>query len=192
MIKGQSQGSGSLAHFLILVVWVTATFACANAARAAESPEGPNACGCRQDSAGTCYCDRKAKCGCPGECEPKGCEEKRAKQFEKEVDLETKKAEAAARKGRSDTADEERVPAPVRTEPAEVSPRRHPAPPVEARAAKAPAPREQEKPREHRMTTAQRRELTRLLDLYLEEHPEARQRNLEQARADLRGADPRP
>lgn len=57
-----------------------------------------NACGCYRDSAGSCLCDRKAKCGCPEECEPKGCEEKRAKELEKEIQTETKRAKDAEKK----------------------------------------------------------------------------------------------
>jgi len=59
-----------------------------------------NACGCYADSAGRCFCGRKGKCACPGECEPKGCEEKRAKEMEKEVAAETKKAAEAEKKQR--------------------------------------------------------------------------------------------
>jgi hypothetical protein len=53
-----------------------------------------NACGCYGDGV-NCTCERKAKCGCPGECEPKGCEEKRQKEMQKEIDAETKKAKEA-------------------------------------------------------------------------------------------------
>ena len=42
-----------------------------------------NKCGCYKDGAGTCFCDKKAKCGCPGDCEPKGCDEKREQQMKK-------------------------------------------------------------------------------------------------------------
>lgn len=59
-----------------------------------------NACGCYQDATGACYCGKKSKCGCPGECEPKGCEEKRAKELEKEIQAETKRAQEADRKHR--------------------------------------------------------------------------------------------
>lgn len=60
-----------------------------------------NACGCYADSQGRCFCGKgKAKCACPGECEPKGCEEKRAKQMEKEIAAETKKAAEADKKQR--------------------------------------------------------------------------------------------
>jgi hypothetical protein len=58
----------------------------------AEAGNKPNACGCYRDSSGSCFCGKKGKCACPGECEPKGCEEKRAKELDKEIAAETKKA----------------------------------------------------------------------------------------------------
>jgi hypothetical protein len=59
-----------------------------------------NACGCYKDTAGACFCGRKGKCSCPGDCEPKGCEEKRAKEMQKEINAETKKAAEADKKQR--------------------------------------------------------------------------------------------
>jgi len=42
-----------------------------------------NACGCYKNGS-SCVCtDRKAKCECPGDCEPVGCEEKRQKELER-------------------------------------------------------------------------------------------------------------
>lgn len=72
------------------------------AARAAvkEAPKALNACGCYADTSGKCICTRRGKCECPGECEPKGCGEKRARQMEKEIAAETKKAKEADRKAR--------------------------------------------------------------------------------------------
>src|ERR1022692_4750406 len=58
----------------------------------------PNKCGCYKDTAGTCFCAKKGKCGCPGDCEPKGCEEQRDKEIQKEIEAETKKAEASQSK----------------------------------------------------------------------------------------------
>ena len=63
-----------------------------------------NACGCYQKLDGSCVCGRPSKCGCPGECEPKGCEEKRQKEIDKEIQAETKKAEDADRKRREEAA----------------------------------------------------------------------------------------
>jgi hypothetical protein len=130
-------------------------------ARAEEAEETPNACGCTRSSAGLCYCSKKAKCGCPGECEPKGCEEKRAKELEKEIREETRKAEQAGR-GKERSGDEE-------------------APPVKA----APAKEKEEKAAKPKLSTAQRRELARLIDAYLSDHPEAGGKTLEQARREL-------
>jgi len=64
----------------------------------------PNACGCYQKSDGTCVCGRPSKCGCPEQCEPKGCEEKRTKELDKEIQAETKKAEEAEKKRREEAA----------------------------------------------------------------------------------------
>ena len=64
-----------------------------------------NACGCYRDSAGSCYCGKKGgKCVCPGECEPQGCEEKRAKEIQKEVDAEAKRAREAEKKQEDEQA----------------------------------------------------------------------------------------
>ena len=66
----------------------------------ASAPKAVNACGCYSDATGKCFCGRKGKCECPGECEPRGCEEKRAKQLQKDIASETKKAAEADRKER--------------------------------------------------------------------------------------------
>ena len=64
-----------------------------------------NACGCYRDSAGSCFCGKKGgKCACPGECEPQGCEEKRAKELQKEVDAEAKHAREAEKKQQGEQA----------------------------------------------------------------------------------------
>ena len=83
--------------------------------KAAEKSSGAaaqkvNACGCYANGAGSCFCGRKAKCGCPGECEPKGCEEKRARQMEKEIAAETRKAAEAERKQRRAEASGDKAP----------------------------------------------------------------------------------
>jgi hypothetical protein len=62
------------------------------AAKPAAEAKTLNACGCYRNAAGECFCGRRGKCDCPGDCEPKGCEEKRAKQMQKEIAAETKKA----------------------------------------------------------------------------------------------------
>src|ERR1700710_601206 len=64
-----------------------------------------NACGCYRDSVGSCFCGKKGgKCVCPGECEPQGCEDKRAKEMQKEVDAEAKHAREAEKKQEDEQA----------------------------------------------------------------------------------------
>ena len=126
----------------------------------ADEVPARNACGCQQDSAGICSCDRGARCGCPGECEPKGCAEKREKQLQKEVEFETKKAKSEM--GEHPTS------APKSAAPA--------GPPVGQ-------PRKREA--QHHLTPKDIRELGRLLQAYLEEHPADRDETLEATRAKL-------
>jgi len=143
-----------------IVVWGAALIA--GGATAAAAPEGqPNACGCYSDGTGACYCGKKTKCGCPGECEPKGCEEKRQKQLEKEIAAETKKAtsgqaagKATKEKAHADDADEA-----------------------------AAATKKKAKP----MSAAQKKELVKLLDAYLAEHPEGRSQTITEVRGTLGG-----
>ena len=118
-----------------------------------------NSCGCYKDGA-TCYCDKKAKCGCPGDCEPKGCEAQRDKELQKEIDAETKKAAAS---GHKTPASDEESPKSKREESA---------------ATKASS---------HKMTAAQSKQLAKLLDLYLADHPDARGRSIEDVRSDVSG-----
>jgi hypothetical protein len=104
-----------------VVVWCLAGsfgvvgIATANAAKAKKQAAAPppagkkvNACGCYADAANNCFCGRKGKCDCPGECEPKGCEEKRAKAMEKEVAAETKRAAEADKKQKQKSAEAEK------------------------------------------------------------------------------------
>ncbi len=87
---------------------------------AAAAPAAPhkdvNACGCYKDTAGACMCAKKGKCDCPGECEPKGCEEKRAKEMEKEIAAETKKAAEADKKQRASDGDKSEKPGKKKTD----------------------------------------------------------------------------
>jgi hypothetical protein len=124
----------------------------------AASAADRNGCGCYQTDSGSCYCDKKAKCGCPGECEPKGCEEKRQKEMEKEISAETKRAHDSER-GRGGAA------------PAG----------VEKAAETKPASGKT-------LTAAQLRELSRLLSLYVAAHPDAGGKTVEQVGRDLDGA----
>jgi hypothetical protein len=125
-----------------------------------------NACGCYRDSAGSCFCGKKGKCACPGDCEPKGCDEKRARQLEKEIAEETKKATAAdahhAAKGK--------VPAASRED-------------GEAGDQDAKGSRPKDKPAH--LTTAQKKDLLRLLDAYLAEHPEGKSQTINELRSAL-------
>jgi len=138
-----------------VVIWGGAFVAGASSASAA--PEGkPNACGCYSDSTGACYCGKKTKCGCPGECEPKGCEEKRAKQMEKEIAAETKKATSGGGGKSSKTK--------VKEESSGES--------------EAEAPKKKAKA----LSAAQKKELVKLLDAYLAEHPEGKSQTIGEVR----------
>jgi hypothetical protein len=79
-------------------------------ATASSPAKAVNACGCYKDTAGACFCGRKGKCACPGDCEPKGCDEKRAKEIQKEIAVETKKAALADKKQRKASHDSEKKP----------------------------------------------------------------------------------
>src|SRR3954470_19056389 len=132
------------------------TLSFAGAARAADGDL--NACGCRQTGQGFCTCEKKSKCGCPGECEPKGCEEKRAKQLEKEIQAETKKAEEASRRqNRAGAHGSDDQAGPSDEAGGRGAPSR-------------PAPQNAQK-NAPKMTAAQKKDLARLLGLYLAEHP---------------------
>ena len=62
------------------------------------SAQTPNACGCYRDDAGACRCTKKSKCGCPEECEPVGCEEKRQREAGRQADAELKRIAAREKK----------------------------------------------------------------------------------------------
>ncbi|HZL20816.1 MAG TPA: hypothetical protein VFG23_23990 [Polyangia bacterium] len=125
----------------------------------------PNKCGCYKDSAGTCFCAKKGKCGCPGDCEPKGCEEQRDKEIQKEIDAETKKAEASQNKRSAGDQDGDNGDNGAKAE-------REPARP--ARAARP------------KLSPAQAKQLAKLIDLYLVDHPDARGKAIEDVRSDMR------
>jgi hypothetical protein len=124
-----------------------------------------NKCGCElNESNNTCSCSKGAKCGCPGECEPKGCEEKRAAQMKKEVDAETKKAAEADKKHKASGGGETRT---ASTRDGDNGK------PTKA-AATGP-----------KMPPAQVKQLAKLLDSYLKGNPDARSKNAEELRNDL-------
>lgn len=144
-----------------VVVWVGAFVAGASSASAA--PEGtPNACGCYSDSTGSCYCGKKTKCGCPGECEPKGCEEKRQKQLEKEIAQETKKATSGQGAGK---ATKEKA----------------------HEAASEDGDEGGAKKKAKPLSAGQKKELVKLLDAYLAEHPEGKSQTITEVRGALGG-----
>ena len=131
------------------------------AARAEKRPV--NACGCYGE-AGSCICEKKSKCGCPGECEPKGCEAERQKQLQKEIDAETKRAK-----------EEEKA----RNKPLE-----------QAKSEgddsdSAAADKGAQKPAVRPMSAIQKKQFLKLLEAYLAEHPEANNKMLSEVRSEL-------
>ncbi|HVZ74750.1 MAG TPA: hypothetical protein VHJ20_20345 [Polyangia bacterium] len=118
---------GILGSWLVVVTFFAVVGAAGPAA--AKSPKGApksgaqatpapatgkdvNACGCYKDANGACLCAKKGKCGCEGDCEPKGCEEKRQKEMEKEMAAEEKKAAEADKKQRESGGDKSEAPPP--------------------------------------------------------------------------------
>jgi hypothetical protein len=126
-----------------------------------------NKCGCTlNESNNSCSCSKGAKCGCPGECEPKGCEEKREAQRKKEIDAETKKAAEADRKHKASSGGETRT-ASMKTESGKDD------------GAKSEATGGA------KMSAAQTKQLAKLLDGYLKANPGARSKNVEELRNEL-------
>jgi len=143
---------------IVLAIVLVLPSAGGNLARAQKKTL--NACGCYGDGV-TCTCEKKAKCGCPGECEPKGCEEKRQKEMQKEIEAETKKAKEAEEAHKAKTnpksADDD----------------------DDEAAAKAKAPAV--KP----MTAVMKKQFAKLIDAYLAEHPEGKNKMLWEVRGEL-------
>ena len=128
-----------------------------------------NKCGCTlNESNNTCTCSKAAKCGCPGECEPKGCEAKREAQRKKEIDAETKKAAEADKKHKATTGGGELKNASEKAEKGDKGAKEEP-----------PAPGAK------KMSPAQVKQLAGLLDGYLKLHPDARSKNAEELRNEL-------
>ena len=92
---------------LILLGFVASVMGGSSASVRGEETK-TNACGCYQNTAGQCICIRRGKCDCPGECEPKGCDEKRQKELNKAIQEETRKAEAAEKKRQEEAAQKQR------------------------------------------------------------------------------------
>jgi hypothetical protein len=147
------------APLLALVIWVGA-----GNANAADK----NKCGCYKDGSGVCFCDKKAKCGCPGDCEPKGCDAAREKQIQKEIEAETKKAAEADRKHKATAASETKM--------------------VSTRTAKNDGDNGDNgkaAPAGQKLSPAQTKQLAKLLDSYLKAHPGERSKNVEELRNEL-------
>jgi hypothetical protein len=124
----------------------------------------PNKCGCtRNESNNSCSCSKGAKCGCPGDCEPKGCEEKREAQMKKEIEAETKKAAEADKKHKASSGGEMKA-ASARESNGDNGPPAKAAP---------------------KMAPAQTKQLAKLLDAYLKANPDARSKNAEELRNEL-------
>jgi len=129
-----------------------------------------NKCGCTlNESNNSCSCSKGAKCGCPGECEPKGCEEKREAQRKKEIDAETKKAAEADRKHKASSGSE--------TKTVSAKMEKGNGDNGKAEAASGPSGT--------KMSAAQTKQLGKLLDGYLKAHPDARSKNAEELRNEL-------
>jgi hypothetical protein len=126
-----------------------------------------NKCGCtRNESNNTCSCAKGAKCGCPGDCEPKGCEEKREQQMKREIEAETKKAAEADRKHKASSGSETKT--------------------VSAKMDKSNGDNgKAEAASGAKLSAAQTKQLGKLLDGYLKQHPDARSKNAEELRNEL-------
>jgi hypothetical protein len=149
---------------VILAAALVLPVAGAKLARAEKHPV--NACGCYGEN-NNCTCEKKAKCGCPGECEPKGCEVARQKEMDKEVEAETKRAKEAE-KARNKPKEDATSAGDDDDGPSSGS---------KAGAAKAPAV----KP----MSASTKKQFLKLLEAYLAEHPEAKNKMLSEVRAEL-------
>lgn len=124
-----------------------------------------NACGCSQSPAGECFCTKQAKCGCPGMCEPVGCSAKREKEFKRELEAETRRATGASASRTRESEGKRAAPA--------------------AEGADAPTERTAPPKKAPSLTTAQEKALRRLLDAYLQTHPDAQDRSVGEVRASL-------
>jgi hypothetical protein len=94
--------------------WILATvlvLGVAGLPRAGRAEE-VNACGCYRAGDGNCICTKvkKAKCACPGDCEPVGCEAQRQKQANKEADAALKRINAKEKRKAADAAKQAKHP----------------------------------------------------------------------------------
>jgi hypothetical protein len=153
---------------LTLTLSLALALVCAKPARADKHPT--NACGCYTLN-NSCFCEKKAKCGCPGECEPKGCEAERQKQLQKEIDEETRKAKEAEK------AKEEAKAATDKKDDGEEATKDGAKDASKASAKGGKAVR--------KMTAAQKKQLAKLIDAYLAENPDDAGRSVSDVRGDL-------
>lgn len=143
-----------------VALWAAAFTGVIGAREGATFGADRNACGCYQTDGGSCYCEKKSKCGCPGECEPKGCEEKRQKEIDKEIHAETKRAQDSARtRGGNDRSG--------------------------GTVAKSADASEKEPSAAKPLTPAQLHELARLLDSYVRAHPDESGKGIDQLAREL-------
>jgi hypothetical protein len=158
---------------LVLCAALVVPSAISGLAHAEKHPT--NACGCYGEL-NACFCEKKAKCGCPGECEPKGCEEERQKKLQKEIDEETKKAKEAE-KAEQEKAKAKESQKTAKGEDEEDAAKSDKDDNKGARKGKAGPVR--------KMTAAQIKQLQKLIDAYLAQHPDAGQKTLSEVREDL-------
>jgi hypothetical protein len=148
--------------FWTVILAVALVSPTAGAARAAKKKL--NACGCYGEG-NNCTCTRNAKCGCPGECEPKGCEEARQKQLQKEIEAETKKAKEA------EAAAERKLNPEAKAEEGD-----------DAASGKGKAKAPVAKP----MTAAAKKQLVKFIEAYLAAYPENKNKMLWEVRDELK------
>ena len=92
---------------LVLTLPLIDTAGRTSPAQARSDRTAVNKCGCYEESPGVCKCLRKSRCGCPGECEPLGCEEKRQKDLSRRMEEELRKIREEHRDGHKDSPDRE-------------------------------------------------------------------------------------
>jgi hypothetical protein len=134
-----------------------------------------NSCGCYRGETGTCYCDKKAACGCPGDCEPRGCEEARDRALQREIEAETRKAQQPS---------EPRGPREL-SDPGEPGEPRSTAEDGGVKRARTPRAPVRATPETRKLTPGQTRQLAKLLDAYLSARPDARSKTVEDVRKQL-------
>ena len=169
---------GVAAAFLFLALALTAS-----PARA----EGLNACGCSKTESGACVCTKQAKCGCPGMCEPVGCAAKREKEWNKQLEEETRRAEERAAAQRADREAKKRAAeAAARGDDDDDSDSRTESNTASTKKAANKATNTPP-PKARHMSPAQEKSLRHLIDVYLAAHPDESNRSLSDVRADLTG-----